>query len=437
MPNKILQEGQSYTFRSYFEMPYEADEILAEFGYELRRSRLSLPAVPTILERLPELKQRLEETLILINLSNEAARREALVFPVLLEVARYRSIFSVKVKHEIHTMYRFEFSPYRRPFKIPLQTSHGTWEIREGIILQLTDDRDKVGLGEIAPLPWFGTETLEEALEFCRQFPQQMTIEEATDRILAIPDRFPACQFGFESAMDELKPESEEGNCRSQPDTLVELPVSELLPTGEKALQIIREKRAISFFPNKTFKWKIGVANLEDELHLFGQLIQLLPTDCQLRLDANGSLDVNQAKQWLDACDRHVNVEFIEQPLPTECFEEMLQLSQRYKTPIALDESVASIEQLEVCYDRGWRSIFVIKPAIAGSPSRLRRFCQSREIDIVFSTVFETEIGKRAALQLAAQLQTSPRALGFGVELIVESWEWKMGNGKQPITNNQ
>ncbi|PZV10032.1 MAG: hypothetical protein DCF22_17545 [Leptolyngbya sp.] len=89
MANKILQEGQSYTFRSYFEMPYEADEILAEFGYELRRSRLSLPTVTIVLERLSELKQRLEETLVLISLSNEAARREALVFPVLLEVARF------------------------------------------------------------------------------------------------------------------------------------------------------------------------------------------------------------------------------------------------------------------------------------------------------------------------------------------------------------
>ena len=89
MSNKILQEGQSYTFRSYFEMPYEADEILAEFGYKLRRSRLSLPTVTIVLERLPELKQRLEDTLILINLSNETARREALIFPVLLEVARF------------------------------------------------------------------------------------------------------------------------------------------------------------------------------------------------------------------------------------------------------------------------------------------------------------------------------------------------------------
>jgi hypothetical protein len=32
---KILQEGQSYTFRSYFELPYEADEILAELSYSL------------------------------------------------------------------------------------------------------------------------------------------------------------------------------------------------------------------------------------------------------------------------------------------------------------------------------------------------------------------------------------------------------------------
>lgn len=31
----ILKEDESYTFRSYFEMPYEPDEILAQFGYRL------------------------------------------------------------------------------------------------------------------------------------------------------------------------------------------------------------------------------------------------------------------------------------------------------------------------------------------------------------------------------------------------------------------
>lgn len=85
----ILQQNQSYTFRSYFEMSYEPDEILAEFNYSLRRSRLSLPKTTRQLDRLPELQQRLEESLLLVSLSSETARRETLVAPVLLEVARY------------------------------------------------------------------------------------------------------------------------------------------------------------------------------------------------------------------------------------------------------------------------------------------------------------------------------------------------------------
>ncbi|WNZ21642.1 hypothetical protein HJG54_01315 [Leptolyngbya sp. NK1-12] len=88
-PRSILQEGQSYTFRSYFEMPYESDEILAEFGYVLERSRLSLPKTTQPLEHLVEFQQRIEDSLLLVSLSSETARRETLVAPVLLEVARY------------------------------------------------------------------------------------------------------------------------------------------------------------------------------------------------------------------------------------------------------------------------------------------------------------------------------------------------------------
>ena len=85
----ILQKDQSYTFRSYFEMPYEPDEILAEFGYSLHKSRLSLPNHNGSLKRLSDLQQRIEEALLLVNLSSETARRETLVAPVLLEVAHY------------------------------------------------------------------------------------------------------------------------------------------------------------------------------------------------------------------------------------------------------------------------------------------------------------------------------------------------------------
>ncbi len=56
---KILEEGQSYTFQSYFELPYEADEILAELNYSLVKSRLSLPKTTKALENLSEVGQDL------------------------------------------------------------------------------------------------------------------------------------------------------------------------------------------------------------------------------------------------------------------------------------------------------------------------------------------------------------------------------------------
>ncbi len=86
---KILQEGESYTFRSYFELPYEADEILAELNYSLVKSRLSLPKTTKKLESLSEIQNKLESILPFVNLSNETARREILVSPILLEIVYY------------------------------------------------------------------------------------------------------------------------------------------------------------------------------------------------------------------------------------------------------------------------------------------------------------------------------------------------------------
>ncbi|NEQ36666.1 MAG: hypothetical protein F6K40_10415 [Okeania sp. SIO3I5] len=86
---KILQEGQSYTFQSYFELPYEADEILAELNYSLVKSRLSLPKTTKTLECLSEIQNKLKNILPFVSLSNETARREILVSPILLEIVLY------------------------------------------------------------------------------------------------------------------------------------------------------------------------------------------------------------------------------------------------------------------------------------------------------------------------------------------------------------
>ncbi|MEH2217611.1 MAG: o-succinylbenzoate synthase [Nostoc sp.] len=317
--------------------------------------------------------------------------------------------------------YQFKFRPYQRRFLRSLTTNHGIWDVREGIILRLTDESGKVGWGEIAPISWFGSETLEQALDFCRQLPREIT-----DQIIfSIPDELPACQFGFESAQEWGS------EFFSMPNAPCPMPHAEsfsgLLPSGEVALN---QWKMLWQQGYRTFKWKIGVDAIADELKIFESLIHTLPAFTKLRLDANGGLSYEEANLWLRTCDNlkvnrelHLEIEFIEQPLPVEQFQQMLELSTSYETAIALDESVATLAQLAACYQQGWRGIFVIKPGIVGSPSRLRKFCHQHQIDTVFSSVFETAIARLAALQLAAELSRNNRAIGFGIDHFFEQEE--------------
>lgn len=271
-------------------------------------------------------------------------------------------------------------------------------------MLRLEDEDGRIGWGEIAPISFFGSESIEQALRFCQSLPAQITAE----MICQIPESLPACQFGFESAWEQLEPHSQSASER--------MPSSILLPTGTAALD---SPQLFTAQPNAlsptTFKWKIGVASVQAELATFEQLMSVLPVGAKLRLDANGGLSWQQADLWLRVCDGY-GIEYLEQPLPPHKFDLMLKLSQRHSTPIALDESVTTLSQLKTC-SQHWQGIFVIKAPIAGSPIQLRNFCQTHTLDIVWSSVFETSIARSyIETYLMAALPASNRATGFGVD---------------------
>jgi o-succinylbenzoate synthase len=338
-------------------------------------------------------------------------------------------------------IYRVEVASYARPFRQPLHTSHGIWAVREGAIVTLTDAFGNVGRGEIATLEWFGTESLAAAIEFCAALNGWIT----TEQIFGIPDRFPCCQFGFESAIAQsLEPPKSplvrgtlaaavaalvsEGSMVEKRQPLAHVPplprgargvtdskrspsIAALLPTGKTAINSVT---TLHDRGHRTFKWKIGVSPIDTEIQCFRELHQQLPTDCQLRLDANAGLSLAEARTWLDVFAQHP-IEYLEQPLAVDQFAAMQTLSETYVTPIALDESIANLQSLKDCYDRGWNGIYVIKPAIVGSPRKLQDLLRSHALDVVFSSVFETEVGYTAGLQLAEKLGCN-RALGYGTK---------------------
>ncbi|HLP90510.1 MAG TPA: hypothetical protein VK184_18240 [Nostocaceae cyanobacterium] len=82
----ILKPGKSYTFSKYFELPYVPEDILAEFNCKLQRQKLNLPKYSGQIKCLEFLNNYLQRNLNYINPTSEAARREILIAPTLIEV---------------------------------------------------------------------------------------------------------------------------------------------------------------------------------------------------------------------------------------------------------------------------------------------------------------------------------------------------------------
>ena len=108
MTNKILLEDKAYTFRSYFKMRFSIVDILQELGASFIKTAIVIPGAISIdSDRLELLSDRVKATAARVNLSSEAARREALIFPVLFEVAELTGA-------QMEIEYAVDVSPYLR-----------------------------------------------------------------------------------------------------------------------------------------------------------------------------------------------------------------------------------------------------------------------------------------------------------------------------------
>jgi len=317
-------------------------------------------------------------------------------------------------------LFRLAFRRYRLPLRTAVRTAHGVWTERDGLLVRLESDDGRSGLGEAATIPWFGTETADEAETALRELGPD--VDDA--RLSAVPLRFGCVRHALATARAELDAVAK-GNDSDTPPPGAETPpalaVAALLPAGRAALAQIGPKADAGF---RTFKWKVGAGDLADELALLDDVCAALPDGARLRLDANGAWDRRQAERWLERCAERP-VEFVEQP----CFapraqgeravrraeDTLLGLAGDYPTPLALDESLVGDGDVERWLAAGWPGVFVVKPSLLGDPAAAVARLAKAKAPVVFSSALETAVGARAALRTAFAWTGERRALGFGV----------------------
>ncbi|MFT5879995.1 MAG: O-succinylbenzoic acid--CoA ligase [Moritella sp.] len=287
---------------------------------------------------------------------------------------------------------------YQLPIDGTLVLRGQTVSKRDGWILELCcgeaiGSGQKIGRGEIAPLPGFSHETAEQAELQLRHVIATWVAQGRVD----LTDCYPSVAFGVSMALLELA----DGLPHAANFT------SALLLAADPA-QI--ECLGIRLHSTPLVKLKIAVQQASVEGAVTNQLLQQYPA-LQLRLDANRRWDLATALQFADNISPSLRQQicFIEEPCQQP--QDSLRFARETGIAIAWDETVRDAG-FTVKAQAGLAAI-VIKPSLTGSVEHCMALIQqahAQGLTAVISSSLESSFGLQQLARLAQWLtpQTVP-----------------------------
>lgn len=308
---------------------------------------------------------------------------------------------------------------YRLPFKQPFRTAGNEFTHREGIVLIYRED-DIEAYGEIAPLPGFSDESLEQVIEVLKV--NRNHLEESigsgdgkqTLNLLNQIHRFPSLSFGLDTLLHDLEAKRAGKPLGKYlfPDFPKTVKANATLSVQEPDQVISRAKELVDQ-GYSTLKIKVG-KDFNSELKLLQDLRNQFP-DIALRIDANQSWEKDEAIQNLKALNS-LNIEYCEQPVHKDNPAEMAAVQKVVKTPLAADESLRNKKDADELSELKAGRLFIFKPALLGTFDTIfvtKRTADTHNIEVVVTTMLESTVGRAMTAILAAGLGSQSRAHGL------------------------
>ncbi|OEE68036.1 o-succinylbenzoate synthase [Enterovibrio norvegicus FF-33] len=272
---------------------------------------------------------------------------------------------------------------YSLPMDSGVILRHTRLATREGLILELSDN-GRLGRGEIAPLPEFSQETVDDAAKQIEQVLSDWLANKSIDWNAL----YPSVAFGFSVALAELDGQlPEQGNfltaplCSGDPDELVQKLAD--MP-GQKVAKI-----------------KVGMYEAIRDGMVVNMFLEAIP-DLMLRLDANRQWTPTKARQFAKYVSPvfRSRIAFLEEPCQTP--EESLVFAQETGIALAWDETVRD-DGFALAAAEGLRAV-VIKPTLVGSLHTVKSLVSQAHalgMDAVISSSLESSFGLNQLARIA------------------------------------
>ncbi|QPC81476.1 o-succinylbenzoate synthase [Phototrophicus methaneseepsis] len=303
--------------------------------------------------------------------------------------------------------------PISMPFVEPLKTSFGMEPFKGAVLVEVITEDGVSGWGEsaVAPQPGYSGETVATAYHIIRHFMAPLltgkTISDpyqARSILKVVRDHHHA-RAGIEGAVWDAFAKANDmrltdlfasyTNDSSTNRVVVGVSIG-IQPSVEDTLKIIR-KRLGQGYQRIKLKIKRGW-----DVDFAREIRQALP-DTTIMLDANSAYTLADADHLAQLDE--LNLLMIEQPLqPFDIYEHGL-LNHHLETPICLDESVRTSNDLRIALQVNAIDILNLKPARVGGYAEsldMYAICVEHELPLWIGGMLETGIGRAANIAFAA-----------------------------------
>ncbi|MBI4267122.1 MAG: mandelate racemase/muconate lactonizing enzyme family protein [Chloroflexi bacterium] len=321
---------------------------------------------------------------------------------------------------------------YALPFRREYVTSWNRATVRRGILVFLETDGCLGGVGEASPAGTPGTDEIRRIATITERLAPGLLGKDISELEAAASgwDIPASLRFGLETALLDIRgrasrrPLTARLGGRPRPLAVNSLVAAE---SPEQASIEAREAVERGF---TSLKLKVGRGSPERDEALVLAVRRVVGPRVKLRLDANQAWDRQGAIESIRRLERY-DIEYIEQPVPAADTAGLAAVRSAVAMPVAADESLGSMSDLQELLRADAADTFIIKAARLGGLTAaldISKAAIAAGSSVVVTTSLESGVGIAAGAHLAAALPVQPYAHGlatgalFSEDLVSPPW---------------
>lgn len=284
--------------------------------------------------------------------------------------------------------------------KTPFATSFGSFQEKEFLLLEVTDELGNTGWGESTAFhsPWYTEETYETNLHIIRDFLIPLVLNKEISHPDKVSEIFSPlrknnmAKAAVEGAIWDLYAKRNKLTlAEALGGTAKRIEVGISIGIQQSKEQLIEVVRGYIEEGYKRMKVKIKPGY---DVEVIRSVREAFPT-VPLMADANSAYTLNDI-DLLKQLDEF-NLMMIEQPLASDDIIDHAKLQKAIKTPVCLDESITSLEDARKAIELGSTQIINVKIGRVGGlteSKKIHDYCMQKGIPVWCGGMLEAGIGR-------------------------------------------